>query len=102
MISRRNDNQESDLLLKDRQTITATGMKKDLFGVNESYDNFIINDYLVNLPAEYKEKCHKRLFVIFFERESSKFYFRSVSESDIYIYVKISKNYKLKKKKFVK
>ena len=54
----------------------------------------------MNLPAEYKGKCPKRLFVIFFDRESSKFYFRSLKESDIYIYVKISKNYKLKKKKY--
>ena len=85
MISRRNDNQESDLLLKDRLTITAAGMKKYIFGVNESYDNCIINDYLVNLPAEYKGKCPKRLFVIFFERESSKFYFRSFRERYLHL-----------------
>ena len=103
------DNQESDLLWKDKLTITAAGYEKGLrhvrdgytfFGVNESFENCIINDYLVNLPAEYKGKCPKRLFVIFFDRESSKFYFRSLKESDIYIYVKISKNYKLKKKKY--
>lgn len=54
----------------------------------------------MNLPYEYKDKCQKRLFVIFFERSTSKFYFRSLRESEIYIYVKINKDYPLTKKKY--
>ena len=103
------DNSDSDLLWKDRLMITAAGLDSGLrhvrdgytfFGVNESYDNCIINDYLVNLPSEYRDKCNKRLFVVFFDRETSKFYFRSLKESNICVYVRIKKNYLLKNKKY--
>lgn len=103
------DSNDSDLLWKDKLMITAAGLESGLrhvrdgytfFGVNESYDNCIINDYLVNLPPEYRDKCNKRLFVVLFERETSKFYFRSLKESNICIYIRIKNNYLLKNKKY--
>ena len=103
------DSEESDLLWKDKLTITAAGLDRGLrhvrdgytfFGENESYDNCIINDYLVNMPPEYKGKCNKRLFVIFFERQSEKFFFRALKESEMFVYVKINKNYAISKKKY--
>ena len=103
------DSEESDLLWKDKLTITAAGLDRGLrhvrdgytfLGENESYDNCIINDYLVNMPPEYKGKCNKRLFVIFFERQSEKFFFRALKESEMFVYVKINKNYAISKKKY--
>ena len=52
------------------------------------------------MPYEYRNKCLKRLFVIFFERDTSKYYFRSLKESEISVYVRINKNYFITSKKY--
>ena len=108
------DTENSSLLNKQKLIITAAGLENNLrgvkdgytfFGVNEIYDGCKINDYLINLPhdkdnQETQMKFNKRLFAIFFDRNTSKFYFRALCESQIYIYIQITHKFYIKHKKY--
>lgn len=84
--------------------INASGYKKSLRGKKDGYTFFgtvkedngiIINDYIINNELGLVKE--KRLFVIFFNKKTEKYYFRSINDKEgkkrsQFIYLKLSNN----------
>jgi hypothetical protein len=54
----------------------------------------------VNLPLDYRKKCTRSLFSIYYDRETCSFFYKCLLDKDISSYIKINRKYYIKKRKY--